>query len=63
MKYEEKKHQCNQLLIGLVGKDMVQKWWASPNRAFNGMTPFVAFENDPDVVRDYLVWHAYCVGG
>lgn len=63
MKYEEKKHQCNQLLTALVGKDMVEKWWASPNRAFDYKTPFVQFEQDPDIVRDYLIWHAYCSGG
>jgi len=39
------KHQLNSkeimnlLLVNLVGKSLVQKWWCSPNRAFSGKTP------------------------
>lgn len=39
------KHQLNSkeimnlLLVNLVGKSLVQKWWRSPNRAFGGKTP------------------------
>lgn len=29
----------NLLLVGLVGKSMVKRWWCSPNRAFGGKTP------------------------
>jgi len=51
------------MLEALVGKDNVDKWWASPNRAFGDQTPFVQFELEPHIVRDYLIWHAYCAGG
>jgi len=57
------KRQCNEMLEGLVGKDNVDKWWASPNKAFDDQTPFVQFELEPHIVRDYLIWHAYCAGG
>ena len=39
------KHQLNSkeimnlLLVNLVGKSLVQKWWRSPNKAFGGKTP------------------------
>ena len=39
------KHQLNSkeimnlLLVNLVGKSRVQKWWRSPNKAFGGKTP------------------------
>lgn len=57
------KRQCNEMLEALVGKDNVSKWWAAPNRAFGDRTPFLQFELDPNIVRDYLIWHAYCAGG
>ena len=60
---EKYKQQCNEMVEALVGKDNVMKWWGSPNKSFNDQTPFVQFEKDPNVVRDYLIWHCYCAGG
>lgn len=60
---EKYKQQCDEMVAALVGKHLVDKWWASPNRAFNNQTPFVQFQLDPNIVRDYLIWHAYCAGG
>lgn len=56
---EKMRAQCDRIVESLVGKVNVEAWWASPNRAFKNQTPFVAFELDPDVVRDYLLWHAF----
>jgi hypothetical protein len=60
---EKWKLECNNMLKGLVGEALIEKWWGSPNKSFNYQTPFVQFELDPHIVRDYLVWHSYCVGG
>lgn len=60
---EKYKEQCNEMLTALVGKENVAKWWGSPNRAFGDRTPFLQFELDANIVRDYLIWHAYCAGG
>lgn len=57
------KKQCNEMIAALVGKENVDKWWGSPNRAFGDKTPFVQYELDCNVVRDYLIWHCYCAGG
>lgn len=53
--------RLNPLILAMVGSDaMAAKWWTSPNKAFNNECPcYVEF----DIVRDYLVWHAYCAGG
>lgn len=55
--------ECDKLIEALVGKDLVGKWWSSPNKAFENRTPASVFEEDPKSVYEYLIWHAYCVGG
>lgn len=57
------KEQCNEMVRALVGVDNVDKWWSSPNKAFKNQTPFLQYELDSAVVRDYLIWHCYCAGG
>lgn len=61
MTNEKKKKICEQLVKTLVGEALADNWWSTPNRAFDYKTPFVAFEQDPDTVYDYLTWHAFCV--
>ena len=40
MKHElNSKEIMNLLLVNLVGKSLVKKWWCSPNRAFGDKTP------------------------
>lgn len=60
---DKKKEACNALVKALVGDKLAMSWWSTPNKAFKEQTPFVAYQFDPDVVYDYLIWHAYCVGG
>ena len=55
--------ECDRLIEALVGKDLIGRWWASPNKAFENRTPAVVFEEDPRAVYEYLMWHAYGAGG
>jgi hypothetical protein len=55
--------ECDRLVEAMVGKDLVAHWWLSPNDAFHGNTPAIAFKEDPRLVYEYLMWHAYGAGG
>lgn len=55
--------ECDRLLEAMVGKDLVGRWWMSPNRAFDGRTPAEVFKEDPRSVYEYLMWYAYGAGG
>jgi len=55
--------ECDRLIEAMVGKDLVNKWWSSPNKAFDGTTPAEMFSEDPRSVYEYLMWHAYGAGG
>jgi hypothetical protein len=51
----------NQILQVMLGsEELVERWWESPNRAFDGLTPLQA---DPELVRDYVLWHGFMAGG
>lgn len=52
---ETMKARCNALLTALVGKTLVDNWWKSPNKAFDGATPAEVFEVDPGLVLSYLM--------
>ena len=46
----------NRILHALLGSDeLVQKWLASPNRAFDDMTPSEMWNRDKDRVKNYLL--------
>jgi hypothetical protein len=60
---DKRKEHCNVMVEALVGKVNADKWWSSPNKAFKNQTPFVQYELEPDIVKDYLIWHCYCAGG
>jgi hypothetical protein len=51
------KERCDRMLEAIVGKDLVQKWWESPNKAFDDLTPCKQWEKDPLVVYKYLLSH------
>ena len=55
--------ECDRLIESMVGKDLVNKWWSSPNNAFDGSTPAQMFTEDPRSVYEYLMWHAYGANG
>jgi hypothetical protein len=54
---------CNQLVQAMVGKDLVQSWWNSPNQAFGGRTPEEQWDIGSDTVVNYLMHHAFAGGG
>jgi hypothetical protein len=54
---------ANQLVASLVGKNMVDVWWASPNQAFGDCTPEAQWAQGSDAVINYLMHHAFAGGG
>ena len=51
------------LVIGLVGSDLADDWWNSPNKAFNSRTPAGMWLEDFRQVHNYLMHHAFVGGG
>lgn len=47
--------RCEALVIAMVGEDLAEGWWTSPNRAFNNQTPL---NTDLDKVYHYLMGYA-----
>ena len=46
----------NRILYALLGSnELVQKWWSSPNRAFDDITPSEMWNRDKDRVENYLL--------
>ncbi len=46
----------NRILYALLGSnELVQKWWASPNRAFGDISPIEMWDRDKDRVKKYLL--------
>jgi predicted phosphohydrolase len=53
---DEEKEKYNKILFALLGrKELVADWWHSSNRAFNNLTPNIMWEQDKEVVRNYLL--------
>ena len=48
--------QFNRILYALLGSnELVQKWWESPDRAFDEMTPNEMWNRDETRVKNYLL--------
>jgi len=48
--------QCSRALLAMLGTDrLVQYWWAGPNSAFEGRTPWQVYRQDPQRVCDYVL--------
>jgi hypothetical protein len=46
----------DRILHALLGSDeLVQKWWSSPNRAFDDISPIEMWDRDKDRVKNYLL--------
>ena len=46
----------DRILYALLGsQELVQKWWVSPNKAFDEMTPIEMWDRDRDRVKNYLL--------
>lgn len=52
------KSQLDAMLFSMLGsKDLVERWWASPNKAFDGVCPKDVYYRDPQgmlEVSDYI---------
>jgi hypothetical protein len=54
--------EAQELIQGLLGHDeaIVQLWWNSPNKAFQGNTPLSEWNQSPESVLSYL---RVCING
>ena len=57
------KQRSHVLVIALVGKDLADDWWNSPNRAFDMRTPAGMWIDDYMIVYNYLMHHGFAGGG
>jgi hypothetical protein len=60
---QEFRNIANNLVASMVGPNLVESWWASPNRAFDDLTPEQQWVNGSDQVVFYLMSHAFQGGG
>jgi hypothetical protein len=52
----DKKRKLNIMLFAMLGSDdLVNKWWESPNLAFESKTPNQMYEEDEQQVIDYVL--------
>lgn len=49
------KQRSQTLLTAMLGKDLVDHWWNTPNRAFNMRTPAGMWVEDYTKVYNYLM--------
>lgn len=50
------KNRLNSILFACLGSDeLVDKWWDSPNKAFDMITPNEMLDLNPDYVVKYLL--------
>ena len=52
----DKKRKLNIMLFTMLGSDdLVNRWWESPNLAFEDKTPNQMYEEDEQQVIDYVL--------
>jgi hypothetical protein len=56
---EQLRRTCSVIIEALVGEEFSERWWSSPNRAFDNRTPNEQWALAPEVVFDYLTTHAF----
>jgi hypothetical protein len=52
------KQRCQWLITAMVGKDLADVWWSTPNRAFDMRTPAGIWLEDYLKVYKYLMARA-----
>ena len=52
------KQRSNALVIAMVGEELSDKWWSSPNKAFDMRTPAGMWIKDYERVYEYLMHYA-----
>lgn len=60
---QEFRNIANQLVTSMVGPNLLESWWHSPNQAFGGQTPESQWAVGSDQVINYLMHHAFAGGG
>ena len=60
---QEFRNIANNLVASMVGPNLVDSWWISPNQAFDGRTPEAQWVAGSDRVINYLMHHAFAGGG
>ena len=60
---QEFRNIANNLVASMVGPNLVESWWTSPNRAFDDRTPEAQWQLGSDAVVNYLMHHAFSGGG
>ena len=57
----------NRLFFAMLGRiELVDQWWQSPNKGFDGKTPdevYLSGEDGRKKVADYIHFHANVGGG
>jgi Protein of unknown function (DUF2384) len=49
------KNHINVALMAMLGsQELVSRWWVSPNKAFDMMTPLEMFDRHAEVVYNYV---------
>lgn len=49
------KNKINVYLLAMLGsQELVTRWWCSPNKAFDTMTPLEMFDRHAEVVYNYV---------
>lgn len=52
----DKKRKLNIILFAMLGSDdLVNRWWESPNLAFENKTPNQMYDEDEQQVIDYVL--------
>ena len=60
---QEFRNIANNLIASMVGPNLVESWWTSPNQAFDHRTPEAQWQSGSDAVVNYLMHHAFSGGG
>jgi hypothetical protein len=60
---QEFRNIANNLVASMVGPNLAESWWTSPNRAFDDRTPEAQWQSGSDAVVNYLMHHAFSGGG
>lgn len=54
------KQELNRHLFALVGSDqLVEQWWSTPNRNWQGKEPQNIWDDDPEEVIRYVMQYCY----
>ena len=54
------KHELNNHLYSLLGSDdLVSRWWHTPNKNWNGETPYSVWSRNPEDVEKYITFFCF----